>query len=455
MRPSHFGSCLWCILLACLYLSLPTITSAETKTLTAEGTYTMGDGETPLVAELRALQQAKRMAVEQAGTYVQSYSKTKHYELTSDEIETVSAGLIEVEVVDKRRQVVGEGIQFYVKIKASVTVEKADELVSRLRQKSPDDSPNLVSEYKKLKDDYTRLATDMDTLKRQMAESKDEQGQRLTISQIAEQIAEQERKYKARESYGWCLASATSDYNSAVACLDDVIRLDPSFADAWGVRGSYRQALSQYEGSLSDYTEAIRLDPQPDRYHERGVVFEMLNKPDRALMDADEAIRLDDHAGNLYQWRGVLNLETGHYSEALSDYTNAIRLNSDTYKNDPLLATRALVGLYGDRGLTYSRSGQYQKAIADFTKELELLDSLQKDVDGSPEAQTTDLFGLKWRKTRGLLNRGKAYGLLKRNDEAMRDYKRACALGDLAHALEDKLYMPVISKEACGLLKSR
>ena len=50
---------------------------AETKEIVAEGAYNMGDGETPTVAESRALLQAKRTAVEEAGTYVESYSKIK------------------------------------------------------------------------------------------------------------------------------------------------------------------------------------------------------------------------------------------------------------------------------------------------------------------------------------------------------------------------------------------
>lgn len=50
---------------------------ADTKEIISEGSYNMGDGETPTVAESRALLQAKRMAVEEAETYVESYSKGK------------------------------------------------------------------------------------------------------------------------------------------------------------------------------------------------------------------------------------------------------------------------------------------------------------------------------------------------------------------------------------------
>ena len=61
--------------LIALVLFHPAQGFTETKNIISEGTYNMGDGETPGVAESRALLQAKRTALEQAGTYVESYSK--------------------------------------------------------------------------------------------------------------------------------------------------------------------------------------------------------------------------------------------------------------------------------------------------------------------------------------------------------------------------------------------
>ena len=72
-------------LITAVLLLFPSFILAETKEIIAEGTYNMGDGETATVAESRALLQAKRTAVEEAGTYVESYSKTKNFQLTADE----------------------------------------------------------------------------------------------------------------------------------------------------------------------------------------------------------------------------------------------------------------------------------------------------------------------------------------------------------------------------------
>jgi len=48
-------------------LLFPSFTFAETKEIISEGAYNMGDGETPTVAESRALLQAKRLRLRRRG----------------------------------------------------------------------------------------------------------------------------------------------------------------------------------------------------------------------------------------------------------------------------------------------------------------------------------------------------------------------------------------------------
>ena len=60
-------------------LFLPSTTSAEIKTYTGTGEYIMSDFETPEVAKQRAKVYAERNAQEQAGVYVNSYSKMENF----------------------------------------------------------------------------------------------------------------------------------------------------------------------------------------------------------------------------------------------------------------------------------------------------------------------------------------------------------------------------------------
>src|SRR3970282_1242406 len=131
----------WVIIIA-LFLFFPSLGFAETKEIISEGTYNMGDGETPSVAESRALLQAKRTALEEAGTYVESYSKVINLKLKENEIQVLAAGLMEVTILDKKRTIVGDGVHFWVKIKARVQLEKMEEMAKRVKEK------DVIEDYK-------------------------------------------------------------------------------------------------------------------------------------------------------------------------------------------------------------------------------------------------------------------------------------------------------------------
>ena len=76
-RPFHLPIALLnfvCVLALCL----PALVQAETKTIVSEATYVMGDGETPSFAEAMVLQKANQAALENAGTYVESYTHVRN-----------------------------------------------------------------------------------------------------------------------------------------------------------------------------------------------------------------------------------------------------------------------------------------------------------------------------------------------------------------------------------------
>ena len=76
----------------------PVAVFAEVKVVEADGYYIMGDGpeESQAVAKERARADAKRVASEQAGLYVESITEIKKSKLSRDEIRTISANVLEV-----------------------------------------------------------------------------------------------------------------------------------------------------------------------------------------------------------------------------------------------------------------------------------------------------------------------------------------------------------------------
>ncbi|OGW66967.1 MAG: hypothetical protein A3H49_06160 [Nitrospirae bacterium RIFCSPLOWO2_02_FULL_62_14] len=190
-----------------LILAAPISVYAETKVLTAEATYTMGDGETPSFAEAMALQKAKQMALEQAGTYVESYTKVQNYTLTADEIQTIAGGVLQVEVLDKKRELIGDGLRHYVKIKATVTTDKVQDLAQRIKGRK------VGEEYKRLQEQYAQLLKEIESLKQQATKVSSGPERSAVIDQIREKekvftsVQRQETEFFERVFSGETLVS--------------------------------------------------------------------------------------------------------------------------------------------------------------------------------------------------------------------------------------------------------
>ena len=198
-------------------LVVPLLVHAEIKVLTAEATYTMGDGETPSFAEAMALQKAKQMALEQAGTYVESYTKVQNYTLTTDEIQTIAGGVIQVEVLEKKRELIGDGLRHYVKIKATVTTDKIADLAQRIKGK------NVAEEYKNLQEEYARLSKDIETLKQSIAKTVPGPQRNEAI----QRIQERERAFAAaQENEGTLIQRLVSGRDLVSASSDEQAQTD-------------------------------------------------------------------------------------------------------------------------------------------------------------------------------------------------------------------------------------
>lgn len=154
-----FQSCHLTLLFLVFTLVGPLPAHAENKVVVADAIYIMGDGESPTFAETMVLQKAKQKALEEAGTYVESYTKVQNLDLTTEEIQTIAGSVLQVEVLENKRSLVGDGLQFYVKIKAIITSDKMEDLAQRIRGK------NVAGEYTRLQREYARLNREIESWK--------------------------------------------------------------------------------------------------------------------------------------------------------------------------------------------------------------------------------------------------------------------------------------------------
>ena len=184
-------------------------------------------------------------------------------------------------------------------------------------------------------------------------------------------------------------------FEGAISEYDQAIRLDPKLAEAYTYRGNAYNLLNQYQLAIEDLDEAIRLDPQDAfAYSNRGAAYGRLNQHQLAIEDYNEAIRLDPQDAFAYSNRGAAYNRLNQYQRAIQDYDEAIRL-------DPQDASA-----YSSRGNTYNRLKKYQLAIEDYNEAIRL----------DPQDAST------------YSSRGNAYNRLKQYQPAIEDLDEAIRL---------------------------
>jgi hypothetical protein len=191
----HFSSSI-VVISSVVFCLLSSQVSAETKQIISKASYTMGDGETASFAEAMVLQKAKQIALEEAGTYVEAYTKAINQDLTLEEIKTIAGGVLQTEIMSLTRTLVGDGLRFDIRIKAVVTTDKMEELAHRIR------GTNAPREYDELQKKYGKLATELEFLKRSILAvgtlSPDEKETKL--NEVHNKIHEVEREFRLTQT---------------------------------------------------------------------------------------------------------------------------------------------------------------------------------------------------------------------------------------------------------------
>lgn len=98
-------------------------------------------------------------------------------------------------------------------------------------------------------------------------------------------------------------------------------------AEALLNRGMARQDADDLPGALSDYTAAIRLNPEyPALYVQRADVYQEMDEVALAIKDMTRAIELAPDKADSFATRGELHAEIGDAVLAEADYRRALEL---------------------------------------------------------------------------------------------------------------------------------
>lgn len=221
--------------------------------------------------------------------------------------------------------------------------------------------------------------------------------------------------------------------------LDSLIQAKADDAEAMHLRGVLKFQLHDWNDSITDLSEAIKLSPQYGRaYWDRGLDYIFTNQQEAALADFDSAIASGEKSGNLYLNRGAALQSLGRNDEAIENFGKALELNDGKTPKWPLFMMRATA---------YNTAKNYDLAVKDAESVIASNRVPSRVLSEAHLHEANALFGLgKYQEaadqytqaadgiedtTRGRLIflRGACYDRLGQKEKAMADLTEAKSLG--------------------------
>lgn len=146
-----------------------------------------------------------------------------------------------------------------------------------------------------------------------------------------------------------------SNFDMAISDYNEAIRLNPKNAGAYEERGLAYVMKMDLDKAIDNFSESIRLNPKDAIvYCERGGIYDAKGEYDNAINDFDEALRIDPKNIKALLKRGAVYSKKKELEKAINDYNQVLQL-------DPTNA-RA----YSGRGVVYQKKGESDKALKDF-----------------------------------------------------------------------------------------
>jgi tetratricopeptide (TPR) repeat protein len=326
----------------CLVLAGPVW--AETRTFEKEYTYQAGDNDSKISSRTIALREIKRLLLEELGAYLESRTEVKDFQLTRDEVTTLTAGIVSTEIIAEK----WDGRVYYVKAKVAADPDDVIKSIDRLRKDS-----EKTRELEETQRNMEALLKENEKLKQELTAARNGEKQ-VTLAAYEKNI----RALDALEWFEKGYASATSgDCGEAITAYGKAIRLNPDYAPAYNNRGKCYARLGYYRQAIRDFTSAIALDPGlATTHYNRGNAFARLGWYRRAMMDFNRAIALDPGLAIAYNNRGNVCHRLGWYRRAIMDFSRAVAI-------DP-----GLTIAYYNRGNSYDRLGYRRQAVADLIR---------------------------------------------------------------------------------------
>lgn len=340
-------------------------------TIECDGISFMGPGITVDDAKRFAINDAKRNALEQAGTYLESNITILDHIVTKDEIQTYTSGILKTTVISTKKKVINDVFAIEVKIKARIDTKVLDD---RLKNISDDSQlKKTLEEQKKLNDELTKQIMEL---------KKQNKGFQKKSNKIARSLEAGDWFDKGYDSY------LQEEYDLAVKYYTKAIKLDPDIAVIYNNRGLVYFAMKEYDKAIKDFNKGIKVNPNLAMiYNNASLVYYDLKNYDDTVKYFTKALKIDPTLEKAYYNRGFAYYKLNDYPKCIQDLKQYLKISTNKAGEDyrveifikKLQSTVKMPSLNGQK-ISNSVTMLRNIGIDNISEEHEFSDSTDKDA---------------------------------------------------------------------------
>lgn len=345
--------------------------SLNAKTFVREYTYKAGEADSKITARTIALEQVKRLLLEEVGLYIHSTITNQEIEangvtfsLTQKDIQVISAGITQTKVLEEAWN--GETYR----LKAEIKLDEKDV------QRRLDEIINDVNKQEQLKQNQGRIdnaLSEIDNLKAQLAQEMDKNKQLQLQSDYNTEVGKLRALEYLRQAQD--ITSRDTDPADAIELLQKAVLADSTLGEAWLELGGCYSLTDNWGLAKTALLKAFELTSNAGALTRLGWCYKMQKDYLTAIKYYTQAYDLSGDPIHL-EYMGELYLDTG-------DYDKAIAIFEDLLRREPENFSYLLYAAH-----TYRSLKEYNKSINSFLR----LISLTTDPPASYYCSLADVY---------------------------------------------------------------
>ena len=306
------------------------------KTFIREYTYNASEADSKITSRAIALEQVKRLLLEEIGMYVHATVQNEEIEvsgevreLTSKEIEIISAGITETEILEET----WNGEIYY--IKAEIKVDE-DDVLKRLDNAIKDDE--YREELEESQKNTEEALLEIERLQKELAETKDE----LEKDKLKEKYQQKTNELSAEDWFqkgkialdSKNIDNAEINFRKAlelnpehthsliglsvvlgkkgkidegIVLLNRSLKIKPDFAAAYLGLAQFYKLKGDHKKAVENFRKALEINPKlPLAYYALGLHYHKNKRPGKAIESFQKAARLGHkESQELLKKRGI------------------------------------------------------------------------------------------------------------------------------------------------------